>query len=759
MRKLLAFALIMIMCMGSLAACGKEQVEESTSTTEPTAEPTAAPTEAPADTESDLTAAGNYIYAMYKDSAVNTASDYTVVGVVMIGTTAYTVEWSTDAESGITVLEPENKMVTIDVDEQSAKEISYNLIATITDGENTVVKKFPHVLPAFKEFSFADYVAAKDDDTVVCKGVITAMLSKTKGNSSNSIYFQDSDGGYYVYNLVEDPYTELGLAEGMTIRATGIRDTYSGTYEIINTTVEVLDKNINIPAPVDFTEIYTNAESLTDAALVGPQSMLVTIKGVEITTQDAGSGYYRFKLADKESYIRISSSSCPLVKDDQNIMIANHTEHTGYLADATGLICVYNGAFYLTPVTADAFSNFRLPEKSDAEKVEYEAGNIVINDVLADTEITLNTTGVTYADVAISYEVSGDAAVYADGVLSIKLLEDASTVTVKATVTCGAETKVVELTVPVDAMATDVYVAKKAEEPVAETAYKFSVAQNNVGKTIYFTGEMNGNYLATSDKADKAVDVFAEAVDGGYRLYFTKDGVKTYIDIYEYADFPLKDVALYLASATYTWKAEFATFVTNVAGADYYLGCYNKYETISASKTSYITAENVDVSQFPARLTVLKTVPVEISIADTPVAGTTYKFAVAQNNVGKTVYFTGEMDRNYLATDDRLSKAVEVTVEEVEGGFRMFFMNGDVKTYIDIHEYTEGKAGIQLTEAPTATYTWNAEFKTFVANVAGADYYLGCYKTYETISASNISYITAENADVSQFPSRLYIVQ
>ena len=744
MKKLIAYVVLLTMCITGFAACSKEPASNTNT-----------------GAVSDLTAAGNYIYAMYKDSAVNTATDYKVVSAVKIGTTTYQIDWSTDAASGITIKAPENNMVTVDVDEKSPSEVSYNLIATIKDASgNTVTKKFPHILPAYKEFSFAEYVAAKDDETVVVKGVITAMLSKDgKGNSSNSIYFQDNDGGYYVYNLADDPYTVLGLKEGMTIRATGVRDTYSGTYEVINTTVEILDKNTNVPAPVDFTEIYTNAEALTDAALVGPQSMLVTIKGVEITTQDAGSGYYRFKLAGKESYVRISSSSCPIVKADQAVMIDNHTKHAGYLADVTGLICVYNGAFYLTPVSADAFSNFRLAEKTDAEKVEYEANNIVIDDILADTKITLNNTGATYKDVAITYEVSGDAAVYADGVLTVTLLEDASIITVKATVTCGAETKVVELTVPVDAMATDVYVANKVEEPAADTAYKFSVAQNNVGKTIYFTGEMNGNYLATSDKADKAVDVFAEAVEGGYRLYFTKDGVKTYIDIYEYAAGKVGVQLTEAPTAVYTWNADFKTFVANVAGTDYYLGCYKTFETISASKTSYINADNVDVSQFPARITLVKTAPVEITIADAPVADTTYKFAVAQNNVGKTIYFTGEMNGNYLATDTRLSKAVDVTVEAVEGGFRVFFMNGEVKTYIDVYEYAAGKVGVQLTDAPTATYTWNADFKTFVANVAGTDYYLGCYKTFETISASKTSYISADNADVSQFPSRLYTIQ
>ena len=90
MKKLLACALIFVMCLGSLAACGKEQEADPT----PTAAPTTAPTEAPAvDTVSDLVNAKNYLFTMYKDQTEATPVDYTVVGVVNIGGVLFPIEW------------------------------------------------------------------------------------------------------------------------------------------------------------------------------------------------------------------------------------------------------------------------------------------------------------------------------------------------------------------------------------------------------------------------------------------------------------------------------------------------------------------------------------------------------------------------------------------------------------------------------------------------------------------------------------------
>ncbi|MBQ3014251.1 MAG: hypothetical protein IJD75_03820, partial [Clostridia bacterium] len=51
---------------------------------------------------------------------------------------------------------------------------------------------------------------------------------------------------------------------------------------------------------------------------------------------------------------------------------------------------------------------------------------------------------------------------------------------------------------------------------------------------------------------------------------------------------------------------------TAFEGENYYLGTYKDFNTVSASKTSYISAENTGVSQFPAGL-----VSIEV-VSDTP---------------------------------------------------------------------------------------------------------------------------------------------
>ena len=301
--------------------------------------------------------------------------------------------------------------------------------------------------------------------------------------------------------------------------------------------------------------------------------------------------------------------------------------------------------------------------------------------------------------------------------------------------------------------------------PVAGTAYKFALVQNGLGQTLYFTGAMDGYYLATSINPFEAVDVYVEDVDGGQRIFFTSaEGVKTYIDIVPRgADQPGKVNVILTEAPTcvYTWDADRKTFTTTVEENPWYLGTYGTYKTISASNTSYI--ENLEVigdTQFPAGFCTVNIVASQVA---TPVAGTAYKFAMVQNGLGQTLYFTGSMDGYYLATSVNPADGVNVFVENVEGGARLYFMKGEVKTYIDVVPRgadQPGKVNVVLTEAPTCVYTWDADRKTFTTTVEENTWYLGTYGTYKTVSASNISYIEKlEVIGESQFPAGPYIVE
>ena len=272
---------------------------------------------------------------------------------------------------------------------------------------------------------------------------------------------------------------------------------------------------------------------------------------------------------------------------------------------------------------------------------------------------------------------------------------------------------------------------------------------------------MDGNYLATTDKAEKAVDVYLEEVEGGYRVYFLVEGVKNYIDCNEYkaGSFGIRITDSDNAKAVWTIN-QFGALETLCGETPKALGCYKTYTTISLSNSSYTTADNVDVSQFPARLSTVSIVEIYAKQVETPVKETPYKYAVAQNIVGKTVYFAGAMDGNYLATTDNKDKAVDVYLEEVEGGYRVYFLVEGVKNYIDCNEYKAGSFGIRITDSDNAKAVWTInQFGALETLCGETPKALGCYKTYTTISLSNSSYTTADNVDVSQFPARLSTIE
>ena len=138
-------------------------------------------------------------------------------------------------------------------------------------------------------------------------------------------------------------------------------------------------------------------------------------------------------------------------------------------------------------------------------------------------------------------------------------------------------------------------------------------------------------------------------------------------------------------------------------------------------------------------------------------AGKSYTMSLTQAKADNAVlYFDGTMNGNFFNGNTDASKAVALTVEAVDGGIRFFFEKDGAKLYIDIHEYTAGKAGVRITDAPAGVFTYNADATTYVVNCAGADRYLGTYNTFTTFSCSDIKYITGDNAAnvwISQFPA------
>ena len=733
MKKAFLYSLVAVLCLLTVVGCSTSNNTAS--------EP------------SGLTKAKSYLYAMYKDKAVATASDYTVVDTVMINGVSYSVEWSSDVDaSAVSFIPGDKHMVTVDVNEKSPVDVSYTLTATLSDSVgNTETVSFPHTIPAFKESSWAEYKAAADDSTLVVKGVVTGIMSKTKGNSSNCLYIQDGDGGYYVYAMAADPI-ESGIEVGMTVRVTGAKDTYSGTLEIANATVEILDSGKTEYAPVDWTSKYDAATTLKDEALTKEQALLVTIKGVEVTSQDTSSGYYKFKKNGLESYVRISSSVCPIDKDAQTALKNGHAEHYGWTADVTGVICVYDGAFYLSPVEGfDAFTYVSLPEKSDEEKIAFELDSLSLTDYCAeDTVIALTLEGAGYSDVAIEWTSDSPAAVVEGDKLVITLAEEATVATVTAKAKSGDKEGVKEFKVSIDALSTVMAGMVEVTEYKEYTPYALYTKQANINKNLFFAGSITGGkYLSTTDKDSKVARVFLEKDGEGWRIYTIVDGSKLYVEVVE------GKAALNSEPQGNVWtiNSDVNVPVTMVGDTEYYLGCYKTYDTFSASKTSYILSDTsvIGVSQFPMQI-VQEYPAMEGFVHYSDIEGvTSVILSVQQNNINAALYFNGELTGGkYLATSRDASDAVVVNVEAEGKGYRLSFMDGENKTYIEI---VDGKAALNP-EIKGNVWSFNKEARTFVTVSGDNEYYLGCYKTYDTFSASKTSYILSDTSviGVSQFP-------
>ena len=145
--------------------------------------------------------------------------------------------------------------------------------------------------------------------------------------------------------------------------------------------------------------------------------------------------------------------------------------------------------------------------------------------------------------------------------------------------------------------------------------FYLALNQKNLGTPLYFTGEMDGYYLAASNDVAEAVVVYVEQLQY-YRNYFNlyfydANGVKTYIEIYElYAGKGAVQLSTTEPENPLTWDETADTFFCTIKSNareynTYYLGTYNTYGNFSVSNTSYITgsnAGNVDKSQFVGHL-------------------------------------------------------------------------------------------------------------------------------------------------------------
>ncbi len=604
MKKLLAFIVAALICLTCFAACGKK--------TETPGNDESKPTQVVYDVED----AAAYLKNMYKKylTETETAADYTLVSQVMKGGVVYTITWTTDREDIKVIADEANKQVKIDLDEKTKVDINYTLTATVKDPDGkTSTLTFELKVPKYVLSSWKEYMAAEAGKAVVVEGYIAAVHAPSEGNKYNTLYLHDvnNEGGYYIYSMADskDLVKDLGLKKGMLVSVTGTKDIYSGTHEIKDAVVNVLDTNVVDLKPLDITNTYKNATSLKDKELTDKLGMLVTIKGVEITDQDLSekSMYLNFKLAGLTSYLRVYATDCPASVTDkgQQSIITEHGKKKGYAADVTGVVVMYSGAIYLNPVSDTPFAYGKKIERTPEQMVQVEMDEVKFDkDIALDKTLDLPTEGKTYTDVKITW-VSNSSAIVIDGnKAKITLQSEATKASITGTFTLGTITKT--KTIEFNLAKKSAVVAQVETNPVVGKAYKLFTLQENLGGYYYFTGVYSNDknqYGKSSNNANNAVDVMLEAADGNkYYLTMGTGANKKYITIVAtvgkdssgndktYTNFHIADTK---PATAFTFNTTYNTLVMPIEDpltnktADYYMGTYGTYDTFSASNISY----------------------------------------------------------------------------------------------------------------------------------------------------------------------------
>ena len=128
--------------------------------------------------------------------------------------------------------------------------------------------------------SYEEYMAADLDTEVTIQAYVQATQSWWENQAT--IYAQDEDGAYFIYNAACSEEDYALLVPGTKIQVTGYKSEWSGEIEIMDGSVEIVEGDSFIAEPLDVTGMLGTDE------LIDHQNEFVSFKGmtVEAAGQD-----------------------------------------------------------------------------------------------------------------------------------------------------------------------------------------------------------------------------------------------------------------------------------------------------------------------------------------------------------------------------------------------------------------------------------------------------------------------------------------
>ncbi len=127
--------------------------------------------------------------------------------------------------------------------------------------------------------TYAEYMAADVDTQVVIEAYVQAKQSWWEDQAT--VYAQDKDGAYFLYNMACSQEDYDKLVQGTKIKVTGYKSEWSGEIEIIDATFEI-EEGSYIAKALDVTDLLGTDD------LIKHQNEFVAFSGM--TVEDSGDG-------------------------------------------------------------------------------------------------------------------------------------------------------------------------------------------------------------------------------------------------------------------------------------------------------------------------------------------------------------------------------------------------------------------------------------------------------------------------------------
>ena len=197
--------------------------------------------------------------------------------------------------------------------------------------------------------TYAEYIAADMDAAVVIEAYVQATQSWWENKIT--VYAQDKDGAYFIYELACSEADAAKLVPGTKIKVTGYKGAWADEIEIMDATFEFCtDGKTYIAEPVDATAWLGTDE------LIKHQNELAIFKGMTVESIEFKNGE-----PGDDIYVKLSKDGAEysfcieryLTAPDTDVYAAVSALKAGDVIDVTGFIYWYNGVnTHITGVSA-----------------------------------------------------------------------------------------------------------------------------------------------------------------------------------------------------------------------------------------------------------------------------------------------------------------------------------------------------------------------------------------------------------------------